>query len=258
MFIKLGIIGAVVLLAVIVFPNEIYQLFPETSTKIVDTTKNDLGKIKDNAIQKTQMTIGEGGKLANEQVKDFTERTSDNLADSLANSISESINNFSESAQQTLGIGGVLGDAQTNNNESQSQRDSSPSAQYSRSTTQSTTQSTTESPFSTVVTEEKTIQTFDTLSLESSQQSDDNVMLHYEDSSGKTISVTVTLRTTEKELFTGIFYSSLFETYVQDITKTSYFIDMVIEHEEYGTISSSVFIPVDKTDTVINGVFSNS
>ena len=83
-------------------------------------------------------------------------------------------------------------------------------------------------------------------------------MLHYEDTSGKTTSVTVTLRTLEKELFTGIFYSSMFETYVQEITKTSYFIDMVIEHEEYGTISSSVFNPVDSTDTVINGVFSNS
>ncbi len=77
-------------------------------------------------------------------------------------------------------------------------------------------------------------------------------MLRYEDTSGKTISVTVTLRTTEKELFTGIFYSSMFETFVQDVTQTSYFIDMVIEHEEYGTISSSVFNPVDSPDTIIN------
>ncbi len=68
----------------------------------------------------------------------------------------------------------------------------------------------------------------------------------------------MTLRTTEKELFTGIFYSSMFETYVQDITKSSYFIDMIIEHEEYGTISSSVFNPVDGPDTIINGVFSKS
>ena len=80
-------------------------------------------------------------------------------------------------------------------------------------------------------------------------------MLQYEDTSGKTISVTVTLRTIEKELFTGIFYTSMFETYIQDITKTSYFIDMKIEHEDYGTISSSVFNPVDSPGTVINGVF---
>jgi len=81
-------------------------------------------------------------------------------------------------------------------------------------------------------------------------------MLHYEDTSGKTISVTVILRTTEKDLFTGTFYSSMFEASVNDATKTSYFIDMIIEHEEYGTISSSVFNPVDTPDTIINGVFS--
>ena len=77
-------------------------------------------------------------------------------------------------------------------------------------------------------------------------------MLRYEDTSGKTISVTVTLRTTEKELFTGIFYSSMFETFVQNVTETSYFIEMTIDHEEYGTISSSVFNPVDSPDTIIN------
>ncbi len=83
-------------------------------------------------------------------------------------------------------------------------------------------------------------------------------MLQYEDTSGKTISVTVILRTTEKDLFTGTFYSSMFETSVNDATKTSYFIDMIVEHEDYGTIASSVFNPVDSPDTIINGVFSQS
>jgi len=246
MFIKLAIIGSVLLVAVIVFPSELYQLFPETSTNIVNATKNDLEKIKDDVIQKTGTTIGEGGKLVNNQVKDLTE------------SSSESISNFSESIQQTIGIGGILGDGQTNNYEFQSQRDSSPTKTNPSVPGKQYDKPSTESPFSTVITKDKIIQTFDTLSLQSSQQSNDNVMLHYEDTSGKTTSVTVTLRTTEKELFTGIFYSSMFETHVQDITKTSYFIDMVIDHEEYGIISSSVFNPVDGPGTIINGVFSKS
>ncbi|HJJ22941.1 MAG TPA: hypothetical protein OQH54_04410 [Nitrosopumilus sp.] len=246
MFIKLAIIGAIFLVAVIIFPNEIYQLFPETSSNV----KNDLEKIKDDAIQKTEITIGAGGKLVNNQVKDFTESSAD--------SISESINNLSESAQQTIGIGGILGDTQTDNNESQSQHDSPSTNTYSPISQTWYDSSSTESPFSTVITKDEIIQTFETLSLTSSQQSNDNVMLHYEDSSGKTTSVTVTLRTTEKEIFTGIFYSSMFETIVQDLTQTSYFIDMIIEHEEYGTIYSSVFNPVDSTDTVINGVFPKS
>ena len=60
------------------------------------------------------------------------------------------------------------------------------------------------------------------------------------------------------ELFSGIFYSSMFETFVNDATNTAYFIDMVIEHQEYGTISSSVYNPRDSTNTIINGVFSQS
>ena len=239
MFIKLAIIGLILLVAVIVFPNEIYQLFPETSSNV----KNDLEKIKDDAIQKTGTTIGEGGKLVNNQVTDFTESSTEGIFES----ISESINDFSESTLQTIGFAGILEDDQTNN-ASMDQSSSSTTGTYSA----------TESPFSTKASGEQTIQTFETLSLKSTQQSNDNIMLRYEDTSGKTISVTVTLRTTEKELFTGIFYSSMFETFVQDVTQTSYFIDMVIEHEEYGTISSSVFNPVDSPDTIINGVFSKS
>ena len=44
----------------------------------------------------------------------------------------------------------------------------------------------------------------------------------------------------------------MFETFVQNVTETSYFIEMTIDHEEYGTISSSVFNPVDSPDTIIN------
>ena len=242
MFMKLAIIGSILLVAVIVFPNEIYQLFPETSSN----AKHDLEKIRDDAIQKTGTTIGEGGKLVNNQVKDFAESSTESIFDG----ISESISDFSESTLQTIGFAGILGDGKADSTESRTQRDSTSSPNDSTSSTTS--------PFTTVTTEAQTIQTFETLSLSSSQQSDDNVMLQYADSSGKTTSVTVTLRTTEKELFTGIFYSSMFETFVQDITKTSYFIDMIIEHEDYGTISSSVFIPVDSPDTIINGVFSKS
>jgi len=240
MFIKLVIIGAILLVAVIVFPNEIYQLFPETSSNV----KNDLEKIKDDTIQKTGTTIEEGGKLVNTQVKDFTESSTESIFDS----ISEGISDFSESTLEIIGFGGILGDSQTNNDKSMGQTSSSSPG----------TDSATESPFSTKASGEKTIQTFETLSLESTQQSNNNIMLHYEDTSGKTNSVTVTLRTTEKELFTGIFYSSMFETFVQDVTQTSYFIDMTIDHKEYGIISSSVFNPLDSPDAIINGVFSKS
>ena len=186
MFIKLAIIGSILLVAVIVFPNEIYQLFPEASSNVI----NDLEKIKDDAIQKTGTTIEQGGKLVNNQVKDFTESSTESIFES----IFESIGDFSESTLQTIGFSGILGNDQTNNE-----------SMYQSSPWTTGTYSTTESPFSTKASGEQTIQTFETLSIKSTQQSNDNIMLHYEDTSGKTTSVTVTLRTTEKELFTGIF-----------------------------------------------------
>ncbi len=107
MFIKLAIIGAILLVAVIVFPNEIYQLFPEASSNVI----NDLEKIKDDAIQKTGTTIEQGGKLVNNQVKDFTESSTESIFES----IFESIGDFSESTLQTIGFSGILGNDQTNN-----------------------------------------------------------------------------------------------------------------------------------------------
>ena len=249
MMIKLVIIGAVILGGVIIFSNEIYQLLPEFSTNISDSAKKDLNQMKDNTMQTTETTIGAGVKTISDGINDFAESTAEQL--------SEGIKDLGESVLQVISFGGILGDSQKANSESaDSQKANSESAE--RHTTISNPTPSRDSSPTTIVTKTQTTQTFETLSLKTSQQSDDSVMLQYEDTSGKTISVTVILRTTEKDLFIGTFYSSMFEASVNDVTKTSYFIDVIIEHEDYGTISSSVFNPVDTPDTIINGVFSQS
>jgi len=260
--IKLAIIGAVILGGVIIFSNEINQLLPEFSTNI-DSAKTDLEKITDDTIQNTQTTISDSGKLLSNQIQDL-----------------------GESALSVISFGGILGDSQKANSEStkhttissessehttisseSSERHATVSSERRATESNSKTNPTSSSDSSpsssdssptTIVTKTQTTQTFETLSLKTTQQLDDTVMLHYEDTSGKTVSVTVILRTTEKDLFIGTFYSSMFETSVNDATKTSYFIDMIVEHEEYGTIVSSVFNPVDTPETIINGVFSQS
>ena len=88
------------------------------------------------------------------------------------------------------------------------------------------------------------------------QQPNDDILLHYSDSSGKTKSVNVILRNEQKELFKGTFFSSMFEATVNDATDIPYFIDMIVEHEDHGTITSSVFNPGDSSDSKINGIFS--
>lgn len=243
MMIKLVIIGAVLLVGGIIFSNEINQLLSEFSTNIFDSAKKDLNQMKDSTIQTTE-TIGAGMKTVSDDINDFAESTAEQL--------SEGVKDLGESALQVISFGGILGDSQEANSESTERHATiSPSKETSPITSPTT------SP-TTIVTKTQTTQTFETLSLKTSQQSDDSVMLQYEDTSGKTISVTVILRTTEKDLFIGTFYSSMFEASVNDAIKTSYFIDMIVEHEEYGTIVSSVFNPVDTPNTIINGVFSQS
>ncbi len=47
----------------------------------------------------------------------------------------------------------------------------------------------------------------------------------------------------------------MFETTVNDASGIPYYVDMIVEHEDYGTIISSVFNSGDDFDTKINGVF---
>ncbi len=250
MMIKLAIIGAVILGGVIIFANESNQLLPEFSTNTFDSAKTDLKKITDDTIQNTQTTIGSGVKTVSDGINDFAENTAEQL--------SEGVKDLGESTLQVFSFGGILGDSQEANSESTERHTKISSSKETTSSKETNPTPVSDSSPTTIVAKTQAIQTFETLSLVTSRQPDGTVMLNYEDTSGKTISVTVILRTTEKDLFTGTFYSSMFEASVNDVTKTSYFIDVIIEHEDYGTISSSVFNPVDTPDTIINGVFSQS
>ena len=189
-------------------------------------------------------------KTVSDGINDFAENTAEQL--------SEGVKDLGESTLQVFSFGGILGDSQEANSESTERHTKISSSKETTSSKETNPTPVSDSSPTTIVAKTQAIQTFETLSLVTSRQPDGTVMLNYEDTSGKTISVTVILRTTEKDLFIGTFYSSMFEASVNDATKTSYFIDMIVEHEDYGTIVSSVFNPVDTPDTIINGVFSQS
>lgn len=99
-------------------------------------------------------------------------------------------------------------------------------------------------------------QIFETLSLTTTRNADNTVSIHYEDTSGKTLKVTVTLRNSEKQLFSGEFFASKFDTSVNDVSSSPHIIEMIVEHVDYGTVSSSVFNPQGNDDTTIYGVFT--
>jgi len=99
-------------------------------------------------------------------------------------------------------------------------------------------------------------QIFETLRLTTMRNDDNTVSIHFEDTSGKTLKVIVTLRNSQKELFSGEFFASKFDTSVNDVSTSPHIIEMIVEHADYGTISSSVFNPQGSDDATIYGVFT--
>jgi len=286
MLIKATIMAVIVLAGGVFFANEITQFLPTTSTNFLDFLKDDLGKIKDDTVQNAETRVEgtvvtvtkevnelqeKSAELLSKSAKEVTDSTQKGIKE-ITDSTQKGIKEITDSTQNTFfgrgsgGGGGGGGNPQTTSNNqngnpqttSNNQNDNS-NEEFNEETGRVKTQGSLFDRTGLSRTKiSQDIVSFETLSLTTNQQSNGNVVLQYEDTSGKTNSVTVTLRTTERELFSGIFYSSSFEAFVNDASNTAYFIDMVIEHQELGMISSSVYNPRDSPGTIINGVFSKS
>jgi len=241
MFIKLGIIVGIVILGGMIFSTEIGNIFPTTSASVFDSLMDDVTNFGTNAVDSADQRIDE----SLDKIVDKTSNSITNEINEAGNKISNNISEAKESSQKTIT------EEISNFNPIESITNfftgGSSSSSSQSTSSQSTSSSSTSSPI-----------IFDTLSLSTKQQPDDNILLQYSDSSGKTQSVTVIIRTEQKELFSGTFFSSMFETTLNDATGIPYFIDMIVEHEEHGTITSSVFNPGDTSDTNINGIFLQS
>lgn len=98
---------------------------------------------------------------------------------------------------------------------------------------------------------------FDVIQLTSTHKGSD-VLISYNDASGNTIGVVVTLRNSDKEIFSGQFTSSKFETLVNDVPNNPHMIEMTVEHSVYGTLHASVYAPADSQDSTIAGIFTES
>ena len=279
MLVKFAIIGAIVIASGIVFSNEISQFLPATTSNLFDSLKDDFNKIKDDTVENAETRVEGTIVTVTNEVNDIQEKSTDMIKQSVkdvSDSTQQGIETITDSTQEEVkkitdstekGVKSITETTQTifgggggsSNNQNTNSNGTPEEGNTSTTTNDQNNNSNEEDDGNSSTTEPtQNIISYETLSLTTTQQSNDNVMIQYVDTSGKTINVSVTLRTTERELFSGIFYSSMFETFVNDASETAYFIDMVIEHQEYGTISSSVFNPRDSPNTIINGVFSQS
>ena len=249
MFIKLGIIAGIIILGGMVFSNEIDVLFPSTSATVVNSLKDDVSNFGTIASESVEKRI-------DESVDKIVDKTSNAITDEISdigNDISNEISDVRKSSQQTIT------EKISNFNPVESiQNIFTDNPNVEKLTDLSTNPEQVDEPII-----ENNIQNdsqiiHETLSLSTIQQSNDDILLQYSDSSGKTTSVNVIIRTDQKEIFSGIFFTSIFETNLNDISGQPYYVDMIVEHEDYGTVTSSVFNPGDSTDSKISGIFSQS
>ena len=246
MFIKLGIIAGILILGGMIFSNEIDTLFPSTSANVVSSLKEDVSNFGEKATDSVEKRI-------DDSIDKIVDKTGDAISNEISEAgdkISDEISDVKESSKQK--IDQKLSDFNpiesiknifTDNPNVEELTDSS-------TVTQDITSQNT-------VTNQLPI-IHETLSLSTTQASNDDIVLQYSDSSGKTNSVNVIIRTEQKEIFSGTFFTSTFETNLNDFSNQPYYVDMVVEHEDYGTVTSSVFNPGDSTDSKISGIFSQS
>ena len=241
MFIKLGIIAGIIILGGMVFSNEIDTLFPTTSATVLDSLKNDVSNFGSKASDSVEQRIDSSiDKIVDKTTESISEEISE-AGDKVTNEISE----VKESSQK------VIKDEISNFDPIESIQSIFTGGSNSASSSPTTNQESISTQSSLSIPPE-------TLSLSTKQYSDDNILLQYEDTSGKTKSVNVIIRSDEKEIFSGTFFTSMFDTNVNDATGIPYYVDMIVEHEDYGTVTSSVYNPGDSSDTKINGIFSQS
>ena len=246
MFIKLGIIAGILILGVVMFSTEIENLFPTTSSTVTDSLKDDVSDLGTRAADSAEKRI-------DESIDEIVDKTSSKLKSEIneaGDRITSEISEVKDSSQQIINKEisdfnplDFLQNIFADNSESQS---SEPSILTSSSNTSPPPPSN-HLPI-----------IYETLSLSTKQPSDNNILLQYSDSSDNTNNAVVKIRTDQKEIFSGTFFTSMFETTVKDASGIPYFVDLIVEHEDYGTVTSSVFNPGDASDSKIYGVFVQS
>ncbi|HEX5456923.1 MAG TPA: hypothetical protein VFX64_00890 [Candidatus Nitrosotalea sp.] len=96
---------------------------------------------------------------------------------------------------------------------------------------------------------------YNTVQLTTTNQGN-NAMLNFDDSSGQTKSVTVTMKNSDTVLFTGTFYSSKFTAEVKDVPNTPHIIEMTIDNTVYGILHASAYAPSNMQNSTITGILS--
>ena len=235
MLIKIIVIASILALGVFMFSSEINGIFPNISSNVIEPMKEDANNLGIKTTKSVENSIDSSVKVVDE--------TSDKISSQINSAKESSKDLLSEKISQINPVKSI-DDIFKKPTDELATQSTTPIAQP---TNPPNTDSNIESDYPHVV--------YEKLDLFMIQQSNGDVLLQYSDATGNTKSTNVIIRTSEKELFSGTFFTSNFKTVINDVSRTSYYVDITVEHKDYGTVTSSIFNSVDSIDSEITGEF---
>ena len=241
MLIKIIVIASILALGVFMFSSEINGIFPNISSNVIEPMKDDANNLGIKTTESIENGLDSSAKIMDE--------ASDKIGSQI-NSAKESSKDLLTEKISQINPAKSIDDIFKKPTDELATQSTTPTTQPTTST-QSTnppnTDSSIESRYPHVV--------YEKLDLSMIQQSNGDVLLQYSDATGNTKSTNVVIRTSEKEIFSGTFFTSNFKTVINDVSRTSYYVDITVEHKDYGTVTSSIFNSVDSIDSEITGEF---
>jgi len=234
MLIKIIVIASILALGVFMFSSEINGIFPNISSNVIEPMKDDANNLGikttesiENGLDSSAKIMDEASDKIGSQINSAKESSKDLLTEKISQiNPAKSIDDIFKKPTDEL---------------------STQSTPTTQPTNPPNTDSSTESSYPHVV--------YEKLDLSMIQQSNGDVLLQYSDATGNTKSTNVVIRTSEKEIFSGTFFTSNFKTVINDVSRTSYYVDITVEHKDYGTVTSSIFNSIDNIDSEITGEF---
>ncbi|MBI4130996.1 MAG: hypothetical protein HY476_00710 [Nitrosarchaeum sp.] len=234
MLIKIIVIASILALGVFMFSSEINGIFPNISSNVIEPMREDANNLGIKTTESIENGLDSSAKIMDE--------TSDKIGSQINSAKESSKDLLTEKISQINPAKSIDDIFKKPTDELATQPTTS-----TQSTNPPNTDSSIESSYPHVV--------YEKLDLSMIQQSNGDVLLQYSDATGNTKSTNVVIRTSEKEIFSGTFFTSNFKTVINDVSRTSYYVDITVEHKDYGTVTSSIFNSVDSIDSEITGEF---
>ena len=235
MLIKIIVIASILALGVFMFSSEINGIFPNISSNVIEPMREDANNLGIKTTESIENGLDSSAKIMDEA----------------SDKIGSQINNAKESSKDLL----TEKISQINPAKSIDDIFKKPTDELATQSTTPTTQPTNPPNTDSNIESNYPHVVYEKLDLSMIQQSNGDVLLQYSDATGNTKSTNVVIRTSEKEIFSGTFFTSNFKTVINDVSRTSYYVDITVEHKDYGTVTSSIFNSVDSIDSEITGEF---